>query len=168
MLPHSVSQACSTRGEPTCSRHLSPDLLEGVGGTGRVKLGESRLDSSEKRAKRFLSEGWPLCLARMSTKLDSQWRPKTTRRAMGMFSHSSLLVSAHAAHHYQTPTQSCHTQLMNSAASLSRNFRDQGYWKMTQQKYYSLLHQFGLYDIHGARLIVSDECEAILHNRDRK
>ena len=34
MLPHSVSQACSTRGDPTCSRHLSPDLLEGAGGTG--------------------------------------------------------------------------------------------------------------------------------------
>ena len=34
MLPHSVSQACSTSGDPTCSRHLSPDLLEGAGGTG--------------------------------------------------------------------------------------------------------------------------------------
>ena len=36
MLPHSVSQACSTSGDPTCSRHLSPDLLQGAGGTGGI------------------------------------------------------------------------------------------------------------------------------------
>ena len=96
MLPHSVSQACSTWGEPTCSRHLSPDLLAGGGGTDVAKLGESGLDSSEKRPKRFFPARWPLCLALMSTRPDSQCRPRTTAIAMGIFSHRSLLVSAHA------------------------------------------------------------------------
>ena len=94
MLPHSVSQACSTSGDPTCSRHLSPDLLEGAGGTGGLKWGEPGLESSEKRLKRLLKAWLLFCLARMSTRLDSQCRPKTTRKATGMFSHSSLLVSA--------------------------------------------------------------------------
>ncbi len=64
-------------------------------------MGESGLDSSEKRLKRLLRAGWPLCLALMSTRLDSQCRPRTTATAMGMFSHRSLLVSAKKVSHCQ-------------------------------------------------------------------
>ncbi len=85
MLPESVSQACTTIGELTCSFHLPSALLPEGGATGKAKF-----EGAESTALACL--GLACSFARSLTCTNSQYAEATSRPAKGKLSQNDLLV----------------------------------------------------------------------------
>ena len=100
MLPDSVSHACTTIGELTCSFHLPSDLLPEGGAVGKAKAAAGSACLS--------ALGFACSAALSLTCTNSQYPDAMRKPANGMLSQNDLLVPAQTRHACTTPHRSAH------------------------------------------------------------